>query len=551
MAFKRYAHAIVSKQDVHFDQWMEEIRRQHEGAVPKEYVGRIAKTVFRKCDPKQYLLSHATIVASVDTYSPKNATIGRKMVNGVQIDVKWPDYRIKPECHEIINNNGDAWERSLLLATYRTFIGAPNYLEHIQLPELSKGFIVDAIARDLGSTCYIDILVATDRKHSLLINDILGGQIDAMSMGCISLFTACTKCGNVAADDSQLCPCVMYEGKGTKFIDEDGMIHPIAELIGHVSIPNSNQFIEASWVRNPAFSGAARRSILNPNQEAIAAKIEEAASINKLREDVVNLVGVKKAASMRIAQDEPEGGGGPEGGLGDISPPPDEGGGDEGGGDEGGLGDISPPPGEGGGDEGGAPEGGGDEGGAPEGGAPEEGGGGEDKIEEFIAQAQEYLLQSIVKGLEKKLKPTPEDVGSVTVPGSTSNTGDFEGGNNNLVGANFDKQLQQLFSQYPKLVKWASWAHRVVHLGGRQAIKASGMSPRDLIVLSWIEDTVRSHKYPPGLYQVAMNVGPLKSYPTEASFLAACKINLGRTLTPKERQFFSWKGRIASLSTKF
>jgi hypothetical protein len=468
------------------------------------------------------------------------------MVNGVQIDVKWPDYRIRPECHEIINNNGDAWERSLLLATYRTFIGAPNYLEHIQLPELSKGFIVDAIARDLGSTCYIDILVATDRKHTLLINDILAGQIDAMSMGCISLFTACTKCGNVAADDSQLCPCVMYEGKGTKFIDEDGMIHPIAELIGHVSVPNSNQFIEASWVRNPAFGGAARRNILNPNQEAIAAKIEEAASINKLRQDVEDLVGIKKAASMRTAQDEPEGGGEEGGDLGDISPPPGEEGGEEGG-----LGDISPPPGEGGE---GPPEGGPEEGApkedAPEEGAPE-GEPKEDKIEEFIAQAQEYLLQSIVKGLEKKLKPTPEDVGSVTVPGSTSDVGDFESGNNNLVGANFDKRLQQLFSQYPKLVKWASWAHKVVHLGGRQAIKASGMSPRDLIVLSWIEDTVRSYNYPSGLYQVAMNVGPLEFYPTEASFLAACKINLGRTLTPKERQFFSWKGRIASLSTKF
>ena len=177
MAHRRYASALVTSRDVLFDQWMDEIRAQNEGAVPKNHVNRVANVILRKADPKQYLLSHATIVASVDTYAPKNAKTGRTSNRGVQIEVRYPDYRIKPDGHEIINNNGDAWERSLLLATYRTFIGAPNYLEHIQLPELSKGFIVDAISRDLGKTCYIDILVGTDRKHGKLVSDILSGEM--------------------------------------------------------------------------------------------------------------------------------------------------------------------------------------------------------------------------------------------------------------------------------------------------------------------------------------------------------------------------------------
>jgi hypothetical protein len=56
MAFKRYANALIAKPGVQFDQWMDEIRVQHEGAVPKDYVGRVAKSLLRKCDPGKYLL---------------------------------------------------------------------------------------------------------------------------------------------------------------------------------------------------------------------------------------------------------------------------------------------------------------------------------------------------------------------------------------------------------------------------------------------------------------------------------------------------------------
>jgi len=192
MSVKRYAKALIERRGIEFDEWMEGIRSQNEGAVPKDFINRTAKTVLRKCDPKQFLLSHATIVASVDTFAPKGVKTGRLMNRGCQIDVRWPEFRVKPECHPIINNNGDAWERSLLLSTYRTFIGAHNYLEHIQLPELSKGFIVDAIARDLGKSCYIDILVGTDRKHNQLVSDIISGAITGLSMGCWEASTPVT-----------------------------------------------------------------------------------------------------------------------------------------------------------------------------------------------------------------------------------------------------------------------------------------------------------------------------------------------------------------------
>lgn len=518
MARKHYARALVEQADVHFDQWMETIRNQNEGAVPKDHVNRIAKSVLRKADPRQYLLSHATIVASVDAYQPKGARTGRQMNRGVQIDVKYPDFRIKPECHEIVNNNGDAWERGLLLSTYRSFIGAHNYLEHIQIPELSKGFIVDAIARDLGKTAYIDILVATDRKHGQLITDIQSGEISAMSMGCISLFTICTKCGNVASDDSQLCPCVMYEGKGTKYRDESGVEHPISELIGHVSVPNSNQFIEASWVRNPAFKGAVRRNILNGDAQHVAAKMTEAALVYELRRSADPIDGVARAASARVAQQGQDDSQAPL----DLDSDADIGLDDQGG--QGGQGQSS-----------GGQDQGGQGGQAPD--APAS-----DKIDSLLDNIQEKLLTIIVDKLGDKLKPKPEDVPSVAPANLMS-------GEDNMVRASrFDAALAKAFPGSPKLVRWASKAYRIVHVGGVKAVRANKLTPRDLIILSWIEDRVRGREYPAALYKAAMQVGSISDYPSEASFIAACRMKLSRELNPDEQIFLKWKGRIASVA---
>lgn len=535
MSRRHYATAIVERRNVAFDEWMDEIRAQNEGAVPKDFIHRTAKTILRKCDPKQFLLSHATIVASVDTYAPKGVKTGRLMNRGCQVDVRWPEFRIKPECHAIINNNGDAWERSLLLSSYRTFIGAHNYLEHIQLPELSKGFIVDAIARDLGKSCYIDILVATDRKHNQLVSDILSGAITGLSMGCISLFTACTKCGNVAADDAQLCPCVLYDGKLSKFTDESGVEQVLAEIIGHVSVPNSNQFIEASWVRNPAFRGAVRRNILNPDSSQIAAQMKESRYLYELRTQIPEMDGIKKAASVRRAdQGQGHGQGQGQSQFDDVF------GGDQGGQDQGGQ------------DQGGADES--QQGGADQAEDQDQGQGGQspsksteskpDKVDDMLDKITEQLLTSITQKLTDKLAPKPEDVGT-----ATPTPVNLESANDSLVrsSVDFSRLLRLKFSNSPRLVQWAERAYRIVHEGGTSAIRRAGMSHRELIILSWIEDRCRDRIYPPSLYKVAMQVGPSNNFPTQNSFLAACKMRAGREFSLQERRFLEWKGQIASV----
>lgn len=492
---------------------MEEHRKLHEGIVSADRINRIAKDVLRQCDPKQFLLSHATIVASVDTYAPKGSRTGVQTVQGCQIDVRFPDFRIKPECQKIINNNGDAWERTLLLSTYKTFIGAHNYLEHIQVPQLSKGFIVDAIARDLGNTCYIDILVATDRKHRVLVQDILSGKMDSMSMGCISLFTICSRCGNVASDDTQLCPHVLYDGKGSLYKDEDGVEHRLAELIGHVSVPESNQFIEASWVRNPAFTGAVRRNILNQGDPAVAAKMDHAAEVFEIRRSMDPINGLSKVANRLAAEDD-------EQPADPASDSPDA--------MDAAMGGDEPKD---------------DAAEEPKADEPKSDSPAADKFNELIEKAQELLLENLVSGLSEKLAPKPEDVGTA-VPGLSS------GANLNETLLSFDRSVERLYPNRPDIRAFASRAIRAV-AAGRPGIARAGLTAKDIIILSWIRDAAKAEERPAVLYKAAMSVGPVSAFPSERSFLSACGLRVGHPLSAEESGFLTRLGRLASLSNKF
>jgi hypothetical protein len=258
MAFTKYANAQVVSPGINFKGW-DEVRQRAGAAFNKR---EATKVVLQKYDPKEFLLSHCTIIASVDAEKGPGS-LGSQMVDNFQINRKYADYHVTAPTLKYINNNNDCWERKLLLAAFRTFTGGENYVEHIQIPELSKGKIIDAAARDVGDSIYVDILVATNRKHKPLIEAITAGSLSTLSMGCQVQFTICTKCGNVADDETQLCPHVKYL-KGNDFFDEFGQKRKIAELCGHIEDePGSVKFIEASWVANPAFRGAVLRSILS------------------------------------------------------------------------------------------------------------------------------------------------------------------------------------------------------------------------------------------------------------------------------------------------
>jgi hypothetical protein len=173
MAILKYGHAVVAAPMVDLGKWTDKV-------VPAGRL-KVAKDVIAMNDPSKWLLSHMTIVASVDT-EVVDPSDPRK------------NYLIKPEYSIFVNNNGDSWERSLLKACARTFLGANSYVEHIQIPALSKGKVIDLAMREVPfakgadgkdlTSIYVDILVANHRKHVDLVEKITSGEYNACSMGC-------------------------------------------------------------------------------------------------------------------------------------------------------------------------------------------------------------------------------------------------------------------------------------------------------------------------------------------------------------------------------
>ena len=298
MGMLKYGCASVVKASVAPNEWTNKAYK--EACKDGQCRLKTAKTVIAKYSPEKFLLSHCTIIASVDTELA---------------DSKDPksDYLILPEFSMYINNNGDAWTKNVLLNSYRTFIGGDNYLEHVQIPELSKGKIIDAVPREIVigkskegkelTTLYIDILVATDRKHEDLVRNIQSNELNSLSMGCMIKFSICSKCGNRAVDETEACNHVRFQ-KNNMFFDPNGTQRKIAELCGHESEPDSVKFIEASWVKQPAFTGAVLRSFVSPS-EIVSAKLEKAHSVSSYSIQANDFLKVASEKGL-IAQDPKE-----------------------------------------------------------------------------------------------------------------------------------------------------------------------------------------------------------------------------------------------------
>lgn len=267
MAFLRTANAIVVHPHTTPTGWSKVRQAKMAPGLPTQnLVAQATEILGQPFDPSKYLLTHCTIVASVDVLDVPGVKIGAVKEDGKKVNRKYGNFRVTAETDSYINNNLDCFSREVLLKSYRTFVGGQNFLEHVQVEDLSKGRIIDAVARDIGDSIYVDILVATDRKHTELVSDIESGKMGTLSMGCSVEETCCTKCGNVAVDETELCECIKY-AKGNIFLDERGKRHRIAELCGHETLDPTGgvTFIEASWVASPAFTGAVMRNIITPD----------------------------------------------------------------------------------------------------------------------------------------------------------------------------------------------------------------------------------------------------------------------------------------------
>jgi hypothetical protein len=274
MGFKKFANAEVI--DVITAQAWERMQGKrsfrHRTAAASEIVAAQTK----------YILSHCTIMASVHCEEDPF------------------DYLIRPESSALVNNNQDAWENTVMALSYGSFRGAFNFVEHYQNSKASKGHIIDAILRKvhLSPTVwvyYVDLLVATDLAHTELVADIRSGKTKYMSMGCLTDLVICSFCGARCTDPDTYCDHLLYN-KGEFLFDEGGVPRRVAELCGHKSLPNGGVvFAEASWVKVPAFPGAAKRSIVHDEWLGPATKYTtHVASASR---------GLKKVATSQTPED--------------------------------------------------------------------------------------------------------------------------------------------------------------------------------------------------------------------------------------------------------
>src|SRR5882672_7276796 len=111
MAFLKFAKAKIQKPGIKFAEW-DAMRRTALSPAP-DFQKRTARVILEEYDPSKYMLSHATIVASVNVTEASSA-LGRHFVDGFEINRRYPDYYVTPETAQYVNNNNDAFERKLL-----------------------------------------------------------------------------------------------------------------------------------------------------------------------------------------------------------------------------------------------------------------------------------------------------------------------------------------------------------------------------------------------------------------------------------------------------
>lgn len=492
MAFRKFANAAIIKPDIHLNAW-DEIR-QRAISLPGLFDKTAARVALQEVDPKRLMLSHCTIIASVNAEAA-NSPLGKMLFDGFQIDRRYDDYLVTPETTKYLNNNNDGWERRLLLSSFKTFIGGENYCEHIQIPELSKGKIVDAAARDLGDTVYVDILVATDLKHRALISAIKKGQLQTLSMGCTVEFTICTKCGNVAYDETQLCPHVRYM-KGNTYVDAFGKQRKIAELCGHISAePGSVRFIEASWVANPAFTGAVLRNILNPDDvvpEGLGSKIQVAFS--EAPRVASPDAWLKAAHDPKVRRSF---------GQEDTDVPSNE---------------------------------------------PAEAPAPVDPLDKAVDDLAQLVREKVIERVRgdigkdeaQKARPLSENLNEGLIKSASKSPA-------------WRRIARAIYSS----TKDRQAAKRILlglilfQKGGWRAVQASRkLSGRDVLAVSRIVDLARNRMRMAGegrIYRVVLAVGDMQQYPDMRSYLAACRQVVGRDLTDSEKDALMDKGRLFAL----
>jgi hypothetical protein len=328
-----------------------------------------------------------------------------------------------------------------------------------------------------------------EEDHSYLVNGVAVHN-------CNVAFTLCTRCGNVASDETELCRHIKHE-KGNKFLDILGQQRTAAEICGHVSEVSSNRFIEASWVANPAFKGAVVRNILSAEEVSIYERLHtdrvQVAFGEPQRFDPKLRSKAARTAQFDFGQQTQEF---PGGGEEQEKPAP----------------------------------------------------------KEEPADPLDSVVTDLAKALtDRAVQRVRQDMGG-KAPG---NDVQEDHANHTLVPASVNPLRQRLAHAVQRLVGDRQNAARITQgvllhrAGGWRAVQAARkFSGRDVLAISRVLDLLEKNPSVAGearIYRTVLAVGGASSYVDVDSYLAACSQVLGREPTQTEKLALLTKGRLFDL----
>ena len=153
------------------------------------------------------------------------------------------------------NQNGDGFPIKELQASYNSFVGKGNFIDH-KSDDISKirGLIVDAFMNN-EDHC-VECLIAVDKvSHPQLARDIDTGVVNSVSMGTRVGWSECSVCGNIARTENDYCSHIKgYKGMKVGMFTNNEK-HKFGMWPVH-EVNHELEFIELSWVAVPAFREA-------------------------------------------------------------------------------------------------------------------------------------------------------------------------------------------------------------------------------------------------------------------------------------------------------
>lgn len=189
-----------------------------------------------------------------------------------------------------INQNFDGWPSEELKKSYRTFLGKPVFVNHVNDdPRKARGVVVAARFVDAEDDKYIEVIQEVDAdRFPILAHELVTGGLDSVSMGAEARICKCSYCGNEAGDMLSMCSHVLgQKGQILGKVNSDGTREDILiyEECRDIS------FFELSYVFDPADETAVVSNVLTANKKRGYGETSLPSQVDTLRDEEEDLGG--------------------------------------------------------------------------------------------------------------------------------------------------------------------------------------------------------------------------------------------------------------------